>query len=183
MLLERFEQIETFFPPCHPGEAEWIAARARLAEDISPVFPYLNTRMKGAVLDKNHNTLNFKFGGRGVTLHARLMVVTRLHDRKEAIKVLGELKNLINQTYEHRDQIQPSDRSRRILTVLEIYRLLPRKNCGECGEPACMGFAAKLLEESQKIEACKLLFIGEYTASRERLLQVLDDAGYAIPKK
>jgi acetyl-CoA decarbonylase/synthase complex subunit gamma/4Fe-4S ferredoxin len=66
---------------------------------------------------------------------------------------------------------------------LEIYRLLPRKNCGECGEPACMEFAAKLLEESQNIEACKLLFIGEYTASRESLLQLLDEAGYAIPKK
>jgi ArsR family metal-binding transcriptional regulator len=182
MLLERFEHIDTFFPPCHPGEAEWIAARARLMEDISSVFPYLNTRMKGAVLDKNHNTLNFKFGGRGVTLHARLMVVTRLHDRKEAIKVLGELKNLINQTYEHRDRIQPSERSRRILTVLEIYRLLPRKNCGECGEPACMGFVAKLLEESRKIESCRPLFLDEHAASRKKLLQLLDEAGYLVPE-
>ena len=182
MLLERFEHIETFFPPCHPGEAEWIAARVKLAEDISSVFPYLNARLKGAILDKNHNTLNFKFGGRGVTLHAKLMVVTRLHDRGEADTVLGELKNLINQTYEHRDRIQPSERSRRTLTVLKVYKLLPRKNCGECGEPACMGFAAKLLEESQKIGACKPLFTGEYAVGREKLLQALDHAGYAIPE-
>jgi len=91
--------------------------------------------------------------------------------------VLGELKNLINQTYEHRDRIQPSDRSRRILTVLEIYKLLPRKNCGECGEPACMGFAVKVLADSQEIRACKLLFTGEYAISREKLLQMLDLAG------
>ena len=179
MLLEKFENIETFFPPCHPGEAEWIAARVKLADDISAVFPYLNARLKGAIFDKNHNTLNFKFGGRGVTLHAKLMVITRLHDRKEANKVLGELKNLINRTYEHRDRIQPSERSRRALTVFEIYKLLPRKNCGE---PACMGFVAKLLEESRKIEACKLLFTEEYTITREKLLRMLDDAGYAVPE-
>lgn len=180
MLLERFEQIETFFPPCHPGEAEHITARVKLAEDISAVFPYLNAKLKGAIFDKAHNTLNFRFGGRGVTLYSKQMIITRLQDRKEADKVLGELKNLINRTYEHRDRIQPSERSRRVLTVFEIYKMLPRKNCGECGEPACMGFAAKLLEESRTIEACKPLFTEEYAVSREKLLRVLNDAGYAI---
>ncbi len=150
--------------------------------DISLVFPYLNTRVKGAIFDKNHNTINFKFGGHGVTLHPKLMVITRLHDRQEVDKVLGELKNLINRTYEHRDRIQPRERSRRVLTVFEIYKLLPRKNCGECGEPTCMGFAAKLIEESRKIEACKPLFTEDYTEIREKLLRMLDDAGYVVPE-
>ncbi len=182
MLLERFEQIETFFPKCHPGEAEWIAAHVKLAEDISAVFPYLNAKLKGTLYDKNHSTLNFKFGGRGVTLYARQMIVTRLKDRRDVDKVLGELKNFINRTYERREHIQPSDKTRAALTVLDIYKLLPRKNCGECGEPACMGFAAKLLEESRKIEACKPLFTEEYAASRATLLHMLDEAGYAVPE-
>ncbi len=29
-------------------------------------------------------------------------------------------------------------------TAVELYRLLPRTNCGKCGLPSCFGFAAKL---------------------------------------
>ena len=182
MLLERFEKIETFFPPCHPGEAEWIAARVTLAEDIRAVLPYLNAILKGAIFDPAHNTLNFKFGGHGVTLHAQQIIITRLQDRQELDRILGELKNLINRAYEKRDRIEPSTKSRRALTVFEIYKLLPRKNCKECGEPTCMAFAARLLDERVGIEACQPLFTEAYAAGRETLLQMLDDAGYAVPE-
>ncbi|MBD3307788.1 hypothetical protein GF339_15260 [candidate division KSB3 bacterium] len=181
MLLERFQEIETFFPKCHPGEAEWIAANVALAEDISPVFPYLNAIMKGAIFDAAHNTLNFKFGGHGVTLHPQKMIITRLQDRQELDRLLGELKTLINRTYKKRETIEPSTKSRRALTVFEIYKLLPRQNCQVCGEPTCMAFAGRLLDERVTIEVCQPLFTEEYASERQTLLHMLEEAGYATP--
>jgi len=40
---------------------------------------------------------------------------------------------------------------------LEIYRLLPQTNCGECGFDTCMSFAAHLLDRSAKPTQCKPL--------------------------
>ena len=50
MLLKGFTKIETFFPPCHPGEVETVTATAELTDDISEVFPYLNAILKGTIL-------------------------------------------------------------------------------------------------------------------------------------
>ncbi len=40
---------------------------------------------------------------------------------------------------------------------LEIYKLLPQTNCGECGFDTCMSFAAHLLDRSAKPTQCKPL--------------------------
>jgi acetyl-CoA decarbonylase/synthase, CODH/ACS complex subunit gamma len=40
------------------------------------------------------------------------------------------------------------------LTGLEIFKLLPRTNCGECGVPTCMAFAMKLAAKSTELAAC-----------------------------
>jgi len=39
-------------------------------------------------------------------------------------------------------------------TVLEIVKLLPSDNCGECGEPLCMTYASKLLGGKKLLEDC-----------------------------
>ena len=40
------------------------------------------------------------------------------------------------------------------LTGLEIFKLLPKTNCGECGVPTCMAFAMKLAAKSAELAAC-----------------------------
>lgn len=37
---------------------------------------------------------------------------------------------------------------------LDIYKLLPKTNCKECGEPNCMAFAVKLVNMEAKLEQC-----------------------------
>lgn len=39
-------------------------------------------------------------------------------------------------------------------SLLNIYKLLPQTNCGECGETNCMAFAAKLLDRSKLPKDC-----------------------------
>ncbi len=181
MLLRGFLEMETAFPPCHPGQMEWMRASAELTDDISPVFPYLNAIMKGTVYDADRQTLNFKLGGRGVTLRARRVFVTRLENEEDAWEVLDRLKTLINRTYAKRGQIEPSTKSRGKLTALDVYRLLPQTNCRECGEATCLAFAIQLITELVRLERCTPLFSDAFSANRERLLTMLEEAGYEVP--
>jgi len=40
------------------------------------------------------------------------------------------------------------------LTGLDIFKKLPKTNCGECGVPTCMAFAMKLASRQAEIDAC-----------------------------
>jgi acetyl-CoA decarbonylase/synthase complex subunit gamma len=40
------------------------------------------------------------------------------------------------------------------LTGMEIFKLLPKTNCGECGVPTCMAFAMKLAQKNVELSAC-----------------------------
>ncbi|HID20190.1 MAG TPA: tRNA CCA-pyrophosphorylase [Methanophagales archaeon] len=57
------------------------------------------------------------------------------------------------------------------LSLIEVYNLLPRTNCKECGT-VCMGFAAKLISREAKPEDCPLLLEPEYKGNLEKLLRL-----------
>lgn len=40
------------------------------------------------------------------------------------------------------------------LTALDIYKLLPKTNCGECGHPTCLAFAMQLATKKASLDAC-----------------------------
>ncbi|KKM09186.1 acetyl-CoA decarbonylase/synthase complex subunit gamma [Clostridiales bacterium PH28_bin88] len=40
------------------------------------------------------------------------------------------------------------------LTGLEIYKQLPKKNCGECGPPTCLAFAMNLANGKATLDSC-----------------------------
>ncbi|OGS44382.1 MAG: hypothetical protein A3K76_03895 [Euryarchaeota archaeon RBG_13_57_23] len=39
-------------------------------------------------------------------------------------------------------------------TAMDIYKLLPKKNCGECKVPTCLAFAMQLANQKAALEAC-----------------------------
>lgn len=42
-------------------------------------------------------------------------------------------------------------------TAVDIYKLLPKTNCGTCGTPTCFGFATKVAARMASINACSNL--------------------------
>jgi len=44
-----------------------------------------------------------------------------------------------------------------IRNPLELYKFLPKTNCGQCGVPSCMAFAARILQGLLSINACPYL--------------------------
>jgi ArsR family metal-binding transcriptional regulator len=167
-------------PECNPM-AETINAIAYLSDDVNEVLPYLASVIKVCVYDHDTKTLTFKWQGKGVTMHPQKVAVTRLRDREEAKEVLDELKDLINRTYEGRRDIKPCYKKGGELKLLEVFKLLPRTNCRECGEPTCLAFAARLVQQEANIAQCLPLFSGQFEEKRKELLVVLQTAGYEVP--
>jgi len=58
------------------------------------------------------------------------------------------------------------------VTAMDIYKLLPKTNCGDCGEASCMAFATKLSEKEIDLKLCEPLD----TPSREKLEDLLAPA-------
>ena len=40
------------------------------------------------------------------------------------------------------------------LTGLDVYKLLPKKNCKECGLPTCLAFAMSLAASKTSLDKC-----------------------------
>ncbi|MEI7827468.1 MAG: (Fe-S)-binding protein [Euryarchaeota archaeon] len=147
-----------------------------LSEDLSEVFPYLNTVLKGLQYDHDEKVLTVKREGRLITFRPRQIAVAKLEDENEARSVVEALKEIVNETYANRDHIKPTYASRPPPRPLEIFKLFPGKNCKECGEPTCMAFVLKLVNDEVKLVQCPLLYTKEFEANRSKLEEFLPDS-------
>jgi len=59
------------------------------------------------------------------------------------------------------------------LSPIDVYKLLPRTNCKECGEENCMAFAAKLVNREVKLEECPPLLKKENEEAYKKLWDLL----------
>jgi hypothetical protein len=56
-------------------------------------------------------------------------------------------------------------------TAVDIYKLLPKTNCGTCGMPTCFGFATKVAARMASITSCPNLSTEARTALAEELAE------------
>lgn len=150
--------------------------------DISPLLPYLNAVVRGAIYNREGHTLTMKRSRSIITLHANRIAGAKIPGREEARRLLSEIADLINECRGRMDEIEPDYDRREALGVLDIYKLLPGTNCRRCGEAACLAFAAKLAKEAASIGQCPAIYAAEYQAKREVLARMLADAGYSVPE-
>ncbi|MDQ7850508.1 MAG: (Fe-S)-binding protein [Armatimonadota bacterium] len=179
MLLREFK-YQLFAPECNPT-AETLNCLAAFSDDVSAVFPYLNAVLKGCVYRPEAGILSFRHEGKFFTLFPRRAAITRVADDADAQRTLLWLQDLINRTYSARETITPSYKSCDVLKALDVYRLLPGLNCGECGEATCLAFALKVVAQTAEIASCRPLFSGRFEDRRERLVEALIGAGYEVP--
>jgi len=59
------------------------------------------------------------------------------------------------------------------LSPIDVYMLLPRTNCKECGEPNCIAFAAKLVNREISLEKCPPILKKEHEKSHKKLQEIL----------
>ena len=59
------------------------------------------------------------------------------------------------------------------LSPIDIYKLLPKTNCKECGEQNCMAFATKIVNREVNIDQCPPLLKKEYIKAYSQLKEML----------
>lgn len=62
------------------------------------------------------------------------------------------------------------------LSPIDVYKLLPKTNCKECGEENCMAFATKLVNRDVPLEKCKPLLTKECERAYQKLRDLLKPA-------
>ena len=154
MLLKRYRK--EFCRPPNP-EAQHLICVAYLDDNIGDVLPYLNTVLKGHQYIKNPPSLTLKFNGKLITLYSQEIGINIVKDEDEADKILEWLKQEINDTWKKRREIKPSFEEAEKPGILKVLKLLPKTNCQECGQAACMVFAVLITEGEESPENCPQL--------------------------
>ncbi|MGC9194827.1 MAG: (Fe-S)-binding protein [Syntrophobacteraceae bacterium] len=152
MLLKGYRK-EVIRPECRP-EAEALHYIVHLDEDISAVLPYLNAVLGGFQYIKEPPCVSFRVQGKLIAVHPGKICINALRDEAEGDKITEWLKQEINSAWERRSEITPQFEGAPKPKVIEILKLLPKTNCGQCGRPTCMVFATHAAEGGIGPEDC-----------------------------
>lgn len=178
MLLQSYKITRIL--PCI-ADPEKIRVVVDVSGEIHEAFPYLNATLKGCIYNHQALTLTLKQGDKLITLHAHHITLAKIDDEKEAEEMLKWLQDLVNETYQNRNKIQPDYTMRQELKPTDIVKLLPGTNCKGCGLLTCQAFAFKLLRGQIGLEKCSSLFSDEFTEKRKLLFETLRNVGIKIP--
>ncbi len=152
MLLRSYTK-EIFNNKCIPS-AMSVQCFAHLDEDVGEALPYLNAFLGGHTYTLDPPSVTFKVQGKLITVHSKKIAVNALKDEEEATKIIEWLKKEINAVWENRGKIEPSYESAPVPKIFEILKLLPKTNCGECGQTTCTVFASMVTEGVKSAEDC-----------------------------
>jgi len=168
MMLKHYRK--EFRRPPNPS-AKHLRCVAYFDENISDVLPYLNTVLRGHQYITEPPSLTLKFNGKLITIYSQEIAINIVKDKAEADNILEWLKQEINNTWKRRDQIKPSFSAPKKPGILNIFKLLPKTNCQECGQPTCMVFALLVTEGKKGPEDCPQLDVRNKITLQEYLEQ------------
>ena len=144
MLIEGYE-LDLCDTECAPeARGASYSAKAQMKADISKVMPYLNAVLDRAEYGGDYQFIVWRDGSRAYALRPYELAVSAITDRREAEEVIAATVAMINDVWERRESIEPRYEKRSRPAALEVFRLLPGNNCGECGFATCMAFAVQV---------------------------------------
>ena len=172
MLIESY-QLDIAISTHDTQEFEYEAI-AHLDTDIREVLPYLNATLSRGIYKPGRPSLAWHKEGHNITFWSDRIAADGLESREEAQEIIDSLVEMVNSTWERRDQIEPDATTHERRQPLELFRLLPQTNCKECGAETCFAFALKLAAGHAELEGCKPLFEGQaHDVQRAQLEELL----------
>lgn len=139
--------------PClaEPGKIIIYGRPCRLLDEV---LPYLAALPGVIAYNPRAKTLTFRRPPGFLTLYADKVFITKVANMEEGIQLLATLKDAINATWEHRDELAAATTARRAPRHLDVYSLLPQTNCKQCGEAGCLAFAVLLIQQKHTLDEC-----------------------------
>jgi ArsR family metal-binding transcriptional regulator len=164
--------------PCVADETK-IRVIAHLEGDLGPVLPYLNTVIPQASYTPAAETLTFMDGYRMIALYRQRITVAKADEIVDSWLTLGRIRRLVSQTWNDRQQIEPCYETRKRPPAIEIFKRLPRTNCGQCGEPTCLAFAMRVWTGETAARLCLPVFEeeGKFSFLREAFVELCAGMG------
>ncbi len=156
MLLTGYSMEINKAAACKPGYQP-LYCIAHLNEDIREVLPYLNAEMKGIGFTENPPSMMLQVDDRQIAIQPNQITINDIRDGEEADRILKWLQQKINEIWERRAEITPTTKTASPLKVVDIMRILPKTNCGDCGEPTCTVFASLALQGKRDEQDCPQL--------------------------
>lgn len=153
MFIQGYSDFSLKTPILLTGLPLW-TAHFKLDSDASELFPYINAVVKDSIYYEKPHYIRFTLNGFGCSLYTDRVAAGSFEDRGQALEFVIQLIDFLNDLFSKKDSIRPDHKKYRHQPVLEIFRLLPRTNCQECGFPTCMAFAAALSNRQVVPEQC-----------------------------
>jgi len=128
-----------------------------LDESIEELLPYLASYLPGCTYLHEARVINTMDSGHIVAIYPEKITFTGVRDERQASWFCQKYFDMIHYVKLHKEQLKPVFERKNGPTILEIYSVLPKTNCRECGSPTCMAFAASVFRRESSISACRRL--------------------------
>jgi len=133
---------------------------AKFDSEIGEVIPVLFIRNVGhSSYIESENILTIKVHGRLMTFYPDGRVaMNQIWDECVARELMDDLMKKVNDAYEEFLEEGPptAEELKRALSLSwkDVYELLPKTNCRECGYETCLSFAVGVLRGDAKLSGC-----------------------------
>ncbi len=155
------------------ADSSKIRVIASLSNPIEDVFPYLNATIKNTTYNHNAKVVVIKKQHRLITMYSEMVTMAKIDDEEDAKYTMSWIKEVVNSTWERRNEIAPSYEMQKLLSPVDIYGLLPKTNCKQCGENTCYAYTCALLAGTRNTNQCPLLDDPEHAKAKDRLWSAL----------
>jgi len=158
--------------PClaEPGRIIVIGKPDRLLDEV---LPYLATLPGIIAWNPQALTLTFRRPHGFMTLYPDKVYITQVVDTNEGLELFDALKEAVNAVWEKRAELVAVTAKKRAPRHLDIWELLPRSNCGQCGEATCLAFAVAVLQQKRSVTECLPLQSDSSFADRKATLEAM----------
>lgn len=164
----RLEMVE---PGCHPGTGNF-GVRVSFTADISPVFPFLNAVWKNGWYDKENHIFIWGDTRQRYAFRSHEIRIGRVEDPQDGSRTAAGIVEKVNGVWIDRANITPRYTEKSIPAVIELYTLLPKNNCKDCGRVTCLVFASDLREGKATVDDCSFLCSPEQEEIRQKVLDL-----------
>ncbi|MFW9801945.1 MAG: (Fe-S)-binding protein [Candidatus Thorarchaeota archaeon] len=163
--------------PCLADEQR-IRIIANFEADLTPILEVLFLHLRNANYSRSLSCVTTKRAGHSTTVFGSGKVaMTFLKDEAEALNQLMTLAKTLTRAFAYLDANGPPDsdvvHAKENINTLQIHKLLPQTDCGDCGKSGCFAFATLLMNGERDIADCELLECAEYSDKRNALVKVI----------
>ncbi len=146
--------------------------------DLTPILEILFLHLRNANYSKNLACVTTKMAGQTTTVFGSGRVaMTYLRDEQEAIDKLKELSDVFSRASAYLKVNGPVSpglvEGKENLNAIQIHKLLPKTDCGDCNESGCFAFAVLLMNGERDIDDCGPLKLRENADRREELVRLI----------